>query len=338
MWVAAQLALRDANEHGGCEGRPFRWVPVWADSPWTAGVTRLFRAVYDESLWALAGGVDGPAAHLAEQVAAKACLPLVSPVSTDKTVNLAGVPWMFSCAPADPALAEGLAAAAAALPGPLVLFSDTGHDARLASREIIKALARHALAPAFHFEFQPQAPDPAAPLAALTQAPPRVVVIAAGPADAALLAMAVRKRFPAAQLFGTHSLACDAFIQAAGPASEGVRFPLLAVLDPAAPGARVFIERFRAEAGAQPDIRAALAYDAARLLLAAVRKAGLDRAGIREALQSLSPWPGAAGMIEWDSTGRNTRKPPGLGVIKNGRVTLDCAPRGEGAGQPALGS
>lgn len=191
----------------------------------------------------------------------------------------------------DPALAEGLAAAAAALPGPLVLFSDTGHDARLASREIIKALARHALAPAFHFEFQPQAPDPAAPLAALTQAPPRVVVIAAGPADAALLAMAVRKRFPAAQLFGTHSLACDAFIQAAGPASEGVRFPLLAVLDPAAPGARVFIERFRAEAGAQPDIRAALAYDAARLLLAAVRKAGLDRAGIREALQSLSPWP-----------------------------------------------
>ena len=54
-------------------------------------------------------GSTGPSAHLAEQVVAKARLPLVCPVSSDRTANVANVPWMFSVLPGDNAQAPCLA-------------------------------------------------------------------------------------------------------------------------------------------------------------------------------------------------------------------------------------
>lgn len=56
------------------------------------------------------GGIDGATTHLAEQVVAKAHLPLIDPASTDQTVNQANIPWMFSLAPGDPDIAKFLAA------------------------------------------------------------------------------------------------------------------------------------------------------------------------------------------------------------------------------------
>jgi len=61
-------------------------------------------------------------------------------------------------------------------------------------------------------------------------------------------------------------------------------------------GADEFLRAFRAGAGAEPDCTAALSYDAVRLLLAAIRRAGLNRALIRDALRELSPWPRSAGI------------------------------------------
>jgi hypothetical protein len=43
------------------------------------------------------------------------------------------------------------------------------------------------------------------------------------------------------------------------------------------------------------------------MLVAAVRKAGLNRERIREAVKSLSPYDGASGRIEWDEFGQNRR-------------------------------
>jgi ABC-type branched-subunit amino acid transport system substrate-binding protein len=113
MWRAACLAIDQANQTGGYRGAPFRLVAGWAENPWGSGVTQITRMVYVHNVWAIIGGIDGPSTHLAEQVAAKARLTLLSPVCTDRTANLANVPWMFSCLPQDhlqaPVLAEAIA-------------------------------------------------------------------------------------------------------------------------------------------------------------------------------------------------------------------------------------
>ena len=107
-----------------------------------------------------------------------------------------------------------------------------------------------------------------------------------------------------------------------GKAAEGVRFPLLWTPDESDVVTRKFTAAFKARFGQEPDYAAALSFDAARLLIAATRQAGLSRARIREALIKLSPWQGIAGTIEWDGTGQNLRKVSQMGTIHNGQIEI----------------
>ncbi len=111
LWQGAALAIEEANAGGGYRGRPFRLAPVWDENPWTGGAARLVRLVYVEKVWAIIGGIDGATTHLAEQVVAKALLPLVNPAGTDRGIHGANVPWIFSCVPPDQELAPPLARA-----------------------------------------------------------------------------------------------------------------------------------------------------------------------------------------------------------------------------------
>ena len=333
MWWAADLAIREANDQGGFGGRPFRLIPKWSENPWGNGVPLVFRMVYEDKVWALLGGIDGSSTHLAEQVVAKACLPLVSPVSTDKSVNLAGVPWMFSCAPGDHVIAPLLVEAVLkALSGPqdkLVVLTATDHDSRAAAKEMLKALSQRHRAPDYEFEFEPaqKAADPQ--LSSLVAAKPRIVLLIAGPEDAARWVGAVRKRLADAVIFGTHQMGRSRFLHLAGEGAEGVRFPLLWTPDESDLATRKFTASFRARFSQEPDYAAALSFDATRLLIAATRRGGLNRARIREALLQLSPWQGIAGRIQWDGTGQNVRPVSRVGTIRNGQIVP--GPFGQGA-------
>jgi hypothetical protein len=66
-------------------------------------------------------------------------------------------------------------------------------------------------------------------------------------------------------------------------------------------------------------------------LIDAVRRAGLNRARIRDALVQLSPWAGVTGTIQWDRTGSNVRAVK-LATIEDGRIVpLAITKKGSGA-------
>ena len=330
MWLAASLAVERANREGGYRGRPFRLLPHWSENPWTGGVGPLFRMVYEKHPWAILGGIDGTSTHLAEQVVAKALLPLVSPVSTDKSVNLAGVPWMFSCAPDDgqiaPRLVDGILRELKGTTDSLVLFNATDHDSRATSKEILKLLSDRKRLPQLHLECAPGAADLGPQLRALAETKPELVLIVANPIDSARLVTAVRDLKLDCRLFGTHHLGHSAFLRRAGADAEGVCFPLLYQPDGAGRRNRHFVEEFTAHHVSPPDYTAAYAYDATSLLIAAIRRGGLNRARIRKALVELSGWKGVTGRLRWDGTGQAQRKPLGLGVVRDGKVV--CGPVG----------
>jgi ABC-type branched-subunit amino acid transport system substrate-binding protein len=94
-----------------------------------------------------------------------------------------------------------------------------------------------------------------------------------------------------------------------------VFFPQL--FDPEAPEAVAFSRAYAKRWGGPPDYLAAHAYDAVRLVADAVRRAGPNRALIRDALVSLAPWDGATGRVSWDPTGRAVRL-PALGTWSKG--------------------
>ena len=318
LWTAAQLAVEHANQQGGYRGKPFRIVPRWSDNPWGTGVAQVVRMVYRDQVWALVGGIDGPSTHLAEQVVAKARLPLVSPVSTDKSANLANVPWLFSLAPGDHLLAPLLAEAIAegVHQKRFVLVSATDHDSRLFTVELTRRLTARRVLPRYHFQSDPAAQDAAPLVTRLLEAGPDAVVLVAGAKHSARLLVALREAGFTGAVFGGPAMGRRPFQQESGEAAEGVLFPLL--YTPPEP-ADEFTKAFKNRTGKLPDYAAAHTYDAFRLLIAAVGKGGLNRARIRDALGELSPWSGASGTVEWDPLGSNTR-PPTLGTIQEGRA------------------
>lgn len=89
------LAVEQANAAGGVNGKPLRLVRRWADDPWGAGSKEVIRMVFEDRVWALIGGPDGGTTHVAQQVATKAHLPLVAPVSSDPSLTHTRVPWIF---------------------------------------------------------------------------------------------------------------------------------------------------------------------------------------------------------------------------------------------------
>jgi len=319
--------------------------------------------VYDAQPLALLGSVDSASTHLAEQVVAKAQLPLVSPVATDKTATLAGVSWMFACAPSDAVIARMLVdGLLAALPDKseisnpkspiracLALLTTTDHDSRMTTREVLRELSRRGRLPDFRFDVPAGAADVTRQLAALAQARPAAVLIIAGAEDSARLVRELRTAWttntvhlsPNARegagragegetrclIFGTHTLGRTRFLDLAGQAAEGVRFPLLFVPDKTDPVTAHFIQQFTRARGHPPDYAAALTYDATRLLIEAIRRAGPNRARIRDALVQLSPWQGIAGPIQFDGTGQNSRTNLCMAIIRDGSIVpLPLAP------------
>jgi len=320
MWNAACLAVEQANRAGGYNGLPFRLVVGWSDNPWGSGVTEVTRMAYVHKVWAVIGGIDGPSTHLAEQVVAKARLTLLSSASTDKTVNLANVPWMFSCLPADHLQAPVLAQAIASEVGEksFLLVSAVDHDSHLFAVELNRSFIQHKLAPSYHIEFKPGQKNYDGLVDEIVHTEAHTLILIAATQESAQIISAVRQRGFKGLIFGGPCMGRRSFIEQAGDAAEGVVFPLLYTQSKESDS---FEEKFTARFGKRPDYLAAHTYDAVNLLIAAIRKAGLNRARIHDSVRSLSPWQGVTGKIQWDPLGSNSRLIH-LGTVRNGRVRI----------------
>ena len=323
LWLAARMAVDEANRRGGYRGKPFRIIARWSENPWGTGVVEVVRMVYDEKVWAIVGGIDGPSTHLAEQVVAKARLPLVSPVSTDKTGNLANVPWMFSLVPGDHLLAPVLASAISERAGgkPLVLVSGVDHDSALFARELRKCLAARRVVLSYHFQCRGSEEETVQVVRQAVESKPDAVALVAGAQPSARLVVALREQGFRGPVFGGPAMGRRRFHEEAGEAAEGMLFPLLFRVPrvPQGDSSEGFFDTFEQRHGHAPDYAAAHTYDAFRLVIAAVRAAGLNRAQIRDAIEALSPYSGVTGTIRWDPLGSNAR-PVSLGTIREDRV------------------
>ena len=332
LWRGATLALEQENAAGGyrgklpgtnppvLEGKPFRLLPAWSESPWKAGIADLTRVVYDQQAWAVIGGVDGTTTHLAVQTALKSHFLLLSPGSTDASADHANVPWLFSLPPSDERIAPVLAAAVAdaAAGGPFALVASTDHDSHAAQVALRRAFGEQRLLPATLVELAPLEADLPALAGRLLRGEPRAVVILAPSSLAGRVTAALRGAGFRGTIVGGAPAGRAAFRRAAGAAAEGVITPLL--VEPGPPW-EAFAQAYATRWGEPPDEAAAHGYDAVQLVAAAVRRAGLNRALIRDAVRSLAPWPGASGIVSWNALGRNDRA-VALGSWADGRLRL----------------
>jgi hypothetical protein len=135
------------------------------------------------------------------------------------------------------------------------------------------------------------------------------------------------------RIFGCDRLVSRTFIAEAGEAAEGV--VAVATYDPTRddPRLKAFAKAFSGRFNHEPEAYAAHAYDGANILIAAIRKAGLNRVRIRDALFEYTHYDGVTGPVDFDTT-LNDIGPVYIATVEKGRFVYREARFAQGPPEP----
>jgi len=297
---AAQLALEDEAASPLPKGRRLSIVPRDQSGPWGRASNEIVHLVYEDQAVAIVTSFEGASAHLAEQVANKAGIPIVT-LSTDPTTTQINLPWIFRLSPTDAQQARAFARDiyVARKLKQVILIAENGHDGRVGSEEFQKAARELNASPVAQFVIDPTDWNPDSLVSQIMAQKPEALVFWTRHESAAELAPQFRKAFPTAPFY-----LCYQAAQGRPDTTQGNTWIAAPCLAGNALRAS-FEKRYRERAGAFPTPAAAQAYDAVRLLAAALRRSGPNRARLRDALAALSNYTGASGIISFDHAGNN---------------------------------
>lgn len=201
----------------------------------------------------------------------------------------------------------------------IYINNDWGVDANKYFVQEAKKLGAQILA---EEPFVPGEKDFNAIISKLKRLNPELVYLPTFYADAAaVLNQAERARFTPVVL-GNSSLFSQKTIELGGKAVEGIIIPANYFSADPRPAAQEFTREYQAAYGKEPNQFAALAYDAAGVLVAAMKAVGTDsRAKIRDGLVALKGYEGATGPISY-AEGRDPAKQLVRITIKDGKWVL----------------
>lgn len=323
----AELAVRQWNARGGVRGRPVSLVVRAVAGPWGLGSKAVVDLLFGQRVHAVVDALDGRGAHVTEQVAVKSRTVMVSTWASDPTLAQAFVPWYFRVVPDDRRQAAALIREISrAKPYPRVgVVAAEAFDARVAARAFTRLADSLGHPVTLDLTYR----DATAEVETLTErlagSSVQALVLFGPPDSSLVLARGMAARGLNLRTFGSLRLADALRCDSCRNDLEGAVF--------VAPGhwgsasGRGFTAAFEEAYGSSPGTAAAYAYDAARVLMGAMERSGLERTQIQEALRRAGPWEGATGVIQFDQRG-NRDGPVDLVAVRRGKAQpLDAGPR-----------
>jgi len=164
--------------------------------------------------------------------------------------------------------------------------------------------------------------DFSAQLTQMRTSPADVVFVPGYYTDVGLIARQKKSLGVAGTLLGGDGWDSPRLVEIGGEALDGAYFGNHYSPQDPDPAVQRFVEAYRARFGQVPDSIGALAYDAARLLADAIRRAGSTAgARVREALAATKDFPGVTGVLTFDLE-RNPVKPITVLRIEKGRYVF----------------
>lgn len=327
MLQGAELAVEEANAAGGFSSssggaKPFA-LKVHDDSPlWGASTTEIVKMVSDEHVLAVLGTVDAVSSQTMLKVASILEVPIVNSATGDSQITDTGLPWILHNFPDDRAQAQLLAQYAVNDLGRkrIVVLGMRTPDAITGVREFSSEAKRLGANEVLVVEFEKGEKGFSDQLRQLAQARVDVVVLWGEPAEAGLLLQQMRAAGIEQPVLGPSRMGDPALIQTAGAAAEGL--VVVSTIDPTStdPPWQDFQKNYRRRFNRAPDAYAAYGYDGARLLIAEIRKAGLNSKRIRDALREYEngAYIGVSGRIRFDAN-LNNISPLAMARVEGGK-------------------
>ena len=303
MLQGATLAVEEANAAGGFRGLPFELVIRDDVGPWGSSSNKLVE-LSDEAVWAVLGSIDGQSTHIALRVALKLELPMVTSGSTDPTLTETRIPWYVRVNADDRQNCYALASHIFDQRGyrrVAMLRANTRYG-RVGVAEFKDAARRLQKPLLLEMRYGTGDRDFSRQLTRIRDAGAEAVVLWGDAGDMARIVRQMREMGMEQPVYGPDRMFAPEFVDAVGEAGEGIIAVDLWHPEREDPALRAFEARYRDRFGEEPGAIAAHAYDGMRLIIDAVRDAGLNRTRIRDALSELDGYGGITGAIPFDAT------------------------------------
>ena len=317
----AEMAIRQANENGGFNGKPFKLVMRSMEGPWGNGSKQAVNLIFEEKVCAIMGSHDGRNAHLVEQVTTKARIVFLSAWAGDPTLSQAFVPWYFTCVPNDLQQADALIEEIYNIRKftRIAAVADSDYDSKLALTSFLKRTRIAGKADPLQFFYDNSDHDFNKIIDQIDRADAEGIILFGRPPASQKLIQQLRQRKMNQSLFGSLSLLDDdklsdhdlKYYENVTLVSSG-NFSGSKNLD--------FRHEFKRSYGIFPGFVAAYSFDGMSLLIEAIRIAGTDHDKIQKTLAKIH-LEGVTGTIQFDDKGKRVG-PVVLMEIKNGEPVI----------------
>ena len=314
------LAIDELNAAGGVLGKKLALLTEDDQSLAGQPATIVRKLISQDHVVAILGEVASSKSLEAAPICQENHIPMISPASTNPKVTETG-DYIFRVCFIDPFQGTVMAKFAASRGWKKVaVLTDVKQDYSMGLAQFFKAgvvqgggeIVKEQSYSSGDKDFKPQ-------LTSLKAAQPEAIFVPGYYAEVALIAKQARLLGIKAPLLGGDGWMGDSLLKVAGNALDGCFFSCHFSADDKAPAVQGFLTSYRKKYGAEPDDMAALGYDSAMILAAAIKRAGTtESAALRDALAATKDHPGVTGRITLDDK-RNATKPAViLGVGQGG--------------------
>lgn len=319
----AEMAIDKANEKETTSGLHFQLEVRSMEGSWGTGSTQAVDLIFKENVWAILGSHDGKNAHLVEQATTKTRTVFLSAWASDPTLSQAFVPWYFSCVPNNIQQADALIEEIYNKRNisKIVVVSDKSYDSKLALQSLLKKTKISGKIEPMQLFYDNSNKSFEILLDKINKADINGIILFGQPTASLRFIQQLHQKKMNQPVFGGLSLLGEDEFNDEGLANYN-NVTLISSGNWFGSKELSFQNDFQKKYGKMPRATAAYAFDGMNLIIEAIKRSGLDREKIQEAMSKIR-YKGVTGLIQFDDKG-NRVGVPNLIEISNGiAVTIE---------------
>lgn len=336
MRAGARYAVELINADGGVNGRDIELVEVDARNDPQTLVTAIPELVSEEEVFAIIAPVDSAGCEIACAIAADLQVPIVSAGAGRPGVLEPSRPWSFTMTAPDAANSIPVLEAVVEQEGAqtAAIIVDEANATTKAQgdlyRKVFDASGVEVVSTTTYTSGDPSFTSQVTSMAAEN---PDVIALAAGPADAARIAVEVRAQGLESLLIGTGSLQAGGtdYINGAGEAAEGtITAAQFNPDNPEEPAASLLAQAEKDNGLDVVALNFSYAFDIVNMIAEFLAQSGAtaspdtledDRQGLLDYLEGVDPYEGMSGDVRFADDGTGDR-PELYAVVENGQFVI----------------
>lgn len=315
-----KLAIKEVNDAGGIDGKMIKIVEADSKSEAAESVNAATKLISDDKVVAIVGPAVTANVIAESQVATDSKVPIVAPAATnpDVTVEKGEVkPFVFRSCFIDPQQSEVMAQFAAEdlMAKTAVLYLDSSSDYSKSLGRIFREKFEYLGGQVLMEEaFLAKDQDFKAALTKLQTANADIIFVPAYYEEVGKIVKQARELGIQSTILGTDGWDDVKVVDIAGKDALNGTFFCTHYFE-GDEDVQPFLTAYKAEYNGDPNVFAALGYDAGKMLVDAIQRGGTDSEKIRDNIESIKDLKVGTGVITMDAATHNPIK--GIVVIEN---------------------